>query len=68
MTELGRLIALLGLVLLAVGGAMILLARLHLPGDIVVRRGGFVLVFPVVMCIVVSIALTILLNALLRPR
>jgi len=54
--------------LLVVGGVMMLFGRLPLPGDIVVRRGGFVLEFPVVTCIVVSIALTILLNALLRPR
>ena len=68
MRELGRLVAMLGLMLLVVGGVMMLFGRLRLPADIVVRRGGFVLVFPVVTCIVVSIALTILLNALLRPR
>ena len=68
MRELGRLVAMLGLMLLVVGGVMMLFGRLRLPADIVVRRGGLVLVFPVVTCIVVSIALTILLNALLRPR
>jgi len=30
--------------LLVVGGAMMLFSRLHLPGDIVVRRGDLVLI------------------------
>jgi Protein of unknown function (DUF2905) len=66
MTDVGRLVALLGLTLLIVGGGMMLLGRLNLPGDIIVQRGGLTFVFPVVACIVVSIVLTIVLNLLLR--
>jgi hypothetical protein len=66
MTELGRLVAVLGLVLLVVGGGMMLFGRLHLPGDIVVQRGGVTFVLPVLTCIVASIVLTVLLNLLFR--
>jgi hypothetical protein len=68
MAEAGRLIALLGLVLLLVGGAMALLGRLHLPGDVVIRRGGLTLVLPLATCVVLSIVLTVVLNLLLRAR
>jgi len=37
-----------------------------LPGDIVVRRENFTLVFPIVTMAVVSIVLTLLLNLFLR--
>ncbi len=38
----------------------------RLPGDIVVRREGFRLYFPIVTCIVVSIVLTVVLNLISR--
>jgi hypothetical protein len=68
MAETGRLIALLGLLLLLVGGAMALLGRLHLPGDLVLRRGGLTLIIPIATSLVLSIVLTIVLNLLLRGR
>jgi hypothetical protein len=39
-----------------------------LPGDIVVKRPGFTFVFPIVTCLVLSIALTVLLRLLLLFR
>jgi len=68
MAEMGRLLALLGLLLLLVGGAMILLGRFHLPGDVVIRRGGLTVVFPIATSLVLSIVLTVALNLLLRGR
>jgi hypothetical protein len=54
--------------LLALGGLLIALGLLwpviaryfgKLPGDIVVRRPGFTLAFPIVTCIVLSLLLTL---------
>lgn len=64
----GRLLLLLGIMLLVVGGVMMLFGRLNLPGDFVWRRGNVTLVFPLATSIVASIVLTILLNLLFRPR
>jgi Protein of unknown function (DUF2905) len=57
--------------LLLIVGAIFLVAGLlwpvlsrhfgRLPGDIVVRRGGFTFVFPILTCIVLSLVLTLLL-------
>lgn len=57
-------------VLLAVGVALVLAAIAwpllsksfgRLPGDIVVRRPGFTIVFPIVTCLVLSLVVTVLL-------
>ena len=52
-----------GLVLLLAGLLWPLLSRYlgRLPGDIVVRRPGFTLVFPIVTSLVLSLLLTLLL-------
>jgi hypothetical protein len=59
----GRLLVILGGVLVLVGLAWPLLQRLglgRLPGDIVVDRGNFHFYFPVTTSIIVSIVLTFL--------
>jgi hypothetical protein len=63
--------ALLGLaVLLAlVGGGLLLASKLgleRLPGDIVVKRDGFTFYAPLGVMIVLSLALTIILNLISR--
>ena len=68
MGELGRIVALVGVVLLVLGGAMMLFGRLNVPGDFVIRRGNATLVFPLLTSLLVSLVLTILLNLLLRSR
>jgi hypothetical protein len=68
MAETGRLLVLLGIMLLVVGGLLIVFGRLNLPGDFVWRRGNVTIVFPLATSIVASILLTILLNLLLRGR
>jgi ABC-type tungstate transport system substrate-binding protein len=61
--ELGRWLLISGLILAAVGGMLLLGGRLplrlgHLPGDIAIegRRGSFY--FPIVTCLLLSVALT----------
>lgn len=67
--EIGRLLLVIGVVLVVVGGLAMLGIRLplgRLPGDIAIEgeRGGFY--FPIVTMIIVSIALTVLVNLFLR--
>ena len=61
--ELGRWLLISGLILAAVGAMLLLGGRLplrlgHLPGDIAMegRRGSFY--FPIVTCLLLSVALT----------
>jgi Protein of unknown function (DUF2905) len=68
MAEAGRLIALLGILLLVIGGMMMLFGRVNLPGDFVWRRGNLTIVIPLATSILASVVLTILLNLLLRAR
>lgn len=60
----------LGLMLLVVGAAFYLLARFvpggRLPGDIVFKREGLSIYFPLGTCIVLSLLLTLVLNFFLR--
>ncbi len=60
---LGLVLALAGIVLL-LGSKVPFLGRL--PGDLVMRREGFTLFVPVVTMIVVSLALTVLINLIWR--
>jgi hypothetical protein len=67
--EVGRVLLIIGVVLVVVGGLAVLGVRLpfgRLPGDIAIEgeRGGFY--FPIVTMIVISVVLSILLNLFLR--
>ncbi|MGH3148110.1 MAG: DUF2905 domain-containing protein [Rubrobacter sp.] len=67
--NLGRLLIGGAVLLLVVGGLMLLLGRLgldRLPGDLVFRREGFTLYFPIGLMILLSIVGTVLLNLFLR--
>jgi hypothetical protein len=69
MGQLGRLLLIVGVVLLVVGGALLMAEKLglgRLPGDIVVERKGFRLYAPIATSILVSLVLTALLNLLFR--
>jgi len=61
----GRVLVVCGLALVAVGVALLLGARLplpgRLPGDIVLRRGPVTLFLPVATSLLVSVVLTLLL-------
>ena len=57
----GKSLVVIGLVIAAFGGLMMLgIPFGRLPGDMVVRRGNFSFYFPLVTSIVVSILLTLL--------
>lgn len=67
--EIGRILLVIGIVLVVLGGLAVLGVRLpfgRLPGDIAIEgeRGGFY--FPLATTIIVSIVLTVLLNLFLR--
>ena len=67
--ELGRILLIVGVALVVVGGLAVLGVRLpfgRLPGDIAIEgeRGGFY--FPIVTMIIVSVVLTILFNLFIR--
>ena len=67
--ELGRILLIIGIVLVVLGGLAMLGVRLpfgRLPGDIAMEgyRGGFY--FPIVTMIVISVVLTVLFNVFLR--
>lgn len=69
MEQLGKVLLIGAGVLFVAGGVIYLLGRAgggFLPGDIVVRRGNFTLLFPVVTMIVVSVVATIVLNLFFR--
>lgn len=60
----GRILVLLGVVLVAIGLAWPWLQKLpfgRLPGDISIKREGFQLFFPLTTCILISIVVTLIL-------
>ena len=68
-SEIGRILLILGVLLVVVGGLTMLGVRLpfgRLPGDIAIEgeRGGIYV--PIVTMIIASIVLTVLLNIFLR--
>ncbi len=70
---LGRLIFLLGIGLLLLGGLLMLFSRIpglkhlgRLPGDIRVEGGNFSCFFPIVSMIIISLLLTLALNIIIR--
>ena len=68
--SLGRMVLYIGIGLVLVGGFFILLAKVpwfgRLPGDIVLRRQGMTIFIPITTMILVSIALTLLINIVWR--
>ena len=72
MSDIGRLLIVLGVGLVVIGGIILLLGKvpgLHLgrlPGDFSWESGRTKVYFPLATMVVVSIVLTILVNLLLR--
>ena len=70
LTDLGKTLILLGIVLGAVGALLVAAGRVswlgRLPGDIVIRRDHFTFVFPLASCLVVSALVSLLLYFLRR--
>jgi hypothetical protein len=71
MLSLARVLILLGLALIVIGGLVYVVARTglplgRLPGDIRIERDNFSCFFPIVTSILLSIILTIALNVIVR--
>jgi hypothetical protein len=67
--DIGRLLLIVGGVIVLLGLAFLLIGRVpflgRLPGDISFRRGNVQVFFPLVSCLLASVVLTVLLNLLL---
>jgi hypothetical protein len=70
MSDLGKLLIVCGVVLVALGLGLTLAGKIpwlgRLPGDIIYRRDHVTFYFPVVTCLVVSVVLSLLLYWLRR--
>ncbi len=70
LSEMGRVLVVAGVLLVALGLALVLADRVpglgRLPGDVVFRRGGFTLHVPLASCLLLSLLLTLLLSLLRR--
>jgi len=67
--QIGKLLILVGISIVVVGGLFLLFGRTFLgklPGDITVSNGTFTCFVPIASMIVISILLTIVLNIVLR--
>jgi hypothetical protein len=68
-SQLGRTLVVIGILLVVVGAAFMLAEKLglgRLPGDVVVERKGFKLYAPIATSILISLVLTLLANLVLR--
>ena len=63
MAALGRMLIILGIVIVAVGLLILLAHKIphigRLPGDIYVKKDSFTFYFPLTTCIIVSLLLTL---------
>ncbi|MBC7813044.1 MAG: DUF2905 domain-containing protein [Burkholderiales bacterium] len=68
--SIGRILLIAGVVVAVIGGALLLLARIplfgNLPGDIRIEGQGFSCFVPIASMIVLSIILTVVLNFVVR--
>lgn len=66
MNEIGRLLLILGVILVVVGAVFMFADKIpflgRLPGDFLIRKKNFTFFFPLSTCIVLSLLLTLLLN------
>ena len=71
MEPLGKGLLAIGLLIAALGVALLVASRLgieRIPGDIVWRKGNFTIYAPIGLMIVVSVLLTIILNLFFSRR
>lgn len=65
MTDLGKMLLVLGGAIFLIGAALLLAGKFHvplgrLPGDIVYRGKNTVFYFPIVTCILISVVLSLI--------
>jgi hypothetical protein len=65
MSEIGRALIVLGVVVVAIGLVMTLADRVpwlgHLPGDLYLKREHFSLYFPLATCVLISLVISLVL-------
>jgi uncharacterized membrane protein len=70
MPDVGKLLIIVGALIVVVGLALTIAPRLpflgRLPGDIAVDRGNVHFYFPLVTCLILSVILTVVLNLFFR--
>jgi len=70
MTEMGKLLLILGIILSIMGLLFIFGSKLpglgRLPGDIFIKKGNITFFFPIVTCILISIIVTLILSLFRR--
>jgi hypothetical protein len=63
-TELGKILLLLGILLIVIGGVFMLSGKIpwlgRLPGDIIIKKKNFTFYFPLATSILISIILTLI--------
>jgi hypothetical protein len=63
-TDVGKLLIVVGLAIALVGGALLLIGRIpglgRLPGDISFQRGPWTFYFPLATCLLLSVVLTLI--------
>ncbi len=68
--SIGKSLILFGIVLIVIGSIFVLFGKIpwfgRLPGDIIIKREGYTIYFPLVTMILLSAALTILFNIIGR--
>ncbi len=71
MEEFGKVLIVIGLLVVVAGGFILLVSKLniplgHLPGDIVIQKKNLTCFVPLATSILVSILLTLLINLIIR--
>ena len=70
MTEIGKLLLILGIILSIMGLIFIFGSKVpglgRLPGDIFIKKGNVTFFFPIVTCILISIIVTLILSLFRR--
>jgi hypothetical protein len=70
LSDIGRVLIILGIVLAAVGAVLLLADKIpfagRLPGDIVIKKKTFTFYFPLATMLLVSLILTVVLNLIFR--
>lgn len=68
MTDLGKLLIIFGVIVIAVGLFLLISPKIswmgRLPGDILIKKKNFTFYFPLATSIVLSVVLTVLINLL----
>jgi hypothetical protein len=70
MTEIGKLLLILGIILSIMGLVFIFGSKVpglgRLPGDVFIKKGNITFFFPIVTCILISIIVTLILSLFRR--